>query len=93
MIALNFLVGILAGIALPHFERWFRDFSESVWLGGLPLTEQEFERVALLLMVMIAAIVVGALGFESSAFMMAFGFLVGLFFKRLWRRIRLETEA
>lgn len=93
MIALNFLIGVFAGMLLPRFERWLRDFSESVWLGGLPLSDKEFEQVALLVMVMIAAIVVGAMGFGSSAFMMAFGIIIGLFAKPLWRRIRLATEA
>ena len=93
MIALNFVVGVLAGLLLPRFETWLRDFSESVWLGGLPMNEKEFEQVALLVLVMVAAIVVGAVGFGSSAFMLAFGVIIGIFGKRIWRRIRMETEA
>ena len=87
MIVLNFLVGVIAGLLVPWGERKLRAFAESVWLGGLPMSEREFDLAALLVILMIAAVVVGALGFGSSGFMLAFGALVGLFGRRLWRRI------
>jgi hypothetical protein len=87
MIVLNFVIGILAGLAVPSLERAFRDFAESVWLGDLPLSDDEFDLAAMLVVLMLAAILIAAIGGDSSAFMLAFGALVGLFGKRIWVRI------
>ena len=93
MIVLNFIVGIIAGLLVPWGERKLRDFAESVWLGGLPISDHEFDLAALLVIMMLAALVVGAMGFGSSAFMLAFGAIVGLFGKRIWSRIVAGANA
>ena len=93
MIVLNFLVGIVAGLLVPWGERKLRSLAESLWLGTLPMDEREFDLAALLVILMIAAMLVGALGFGSSGFMLAFGALVGLFGRRLWRRIVAGAQA
>jgi len=90
---LNLIVGLLAGLAVPRAERWLRDFSESVWLGGVPMDEREFDMAALLVILMIAATLLAILGIDSSAFLLCFGAMVGLFGRRFWKRISLKDEA
>ncbi|WP_308916971.1 hypothetical protein [Jannaschia sp. LMIT008] len=88
MIIVNFLIGVLTGLLVPRAERWLKGWAESIWLGGLPLEEHEFDLAALLVILMAAAIVVAVLGAPSNAFMLAFGALLGLFGKRIWARVK-----
>ncbi len=88
MILMNFVIGILAGLLVPWAERQLRDWSESIWLGEFPVSEHEFDLAALLVILMVAAVMCAILGVDSSAFMLAFGALIGLFGKRIWHRIR-----
>ena len=84
---LNLIVGLLAGLAVPRAERMLKSFAESVWMGRLPIEEREFDLAALLVILMAAAILLALLGVDSSAFLLAFGALVGLFGKRIWARV------
>ncbi|WGH78394.1 hypothetical protein [Jannaschia ovalis] len=88
MILINLIVGILAGLAVPRAEKVLKDWAESIWLGDMPISDHEFDLAALLVILMLAAVVCAILGVDSSAFMLAFGALVGLFGKRLWTRIQ-----
>ena len=92
MILMNVVVGILAGLAVPRMERWLKDVSESLWLDGLPISAHEFDLAAMLVILMIAAVVCAILGVDSSAFLLAFGALVGLFGRRIWRKIALSGD-
>jgi hypothetical protein len=88
MILLNLVIGILAGLAVPSMERRMRDWAESLWLGDMPMSDHEFDLAALLVILMVAAVICAILGANSSAFLLTFGALIGLFGKRLWTRIR-----
>lgn len=92
MILLNLVIGILTGLAVPRVEGMLRSWAESVWLGGLGISDHEFDLAALLVMLMVAAVICAVLGVDSSAFMLALGALIGLFGKRIWTRI-LNPEA
>ncbi|MEM7488978.1 MAG: hypothetical protein AAF390_07615 [Pseudomonadota bacterium] len=87
MMALNVVIGVLAGLAVPAAERWLKSWAESIWLGRLPVSDHEFDLAALLLILMVAALVTIALGADSNAFLLALGAFAGLFGKRLWARI------
>ena len=89
---LNILIGLIAGLLVPRAERWLKDVAESLWLGGLPLSEHEFDLAALLFILMVAAVILALMGVDSSAFLLCFGALVGLFGRRIWKRIRLQAE-
>ena len=86
---LNVIVGLLAGLLTPRLERWMRGVADSLWLDGLGISETEFDLAALLVILMLASVVVAVMGAASNAFLLAFGALVGLFGRRLWRRIRM----
>ncbi|MFO6463636.1 hypothetical protein ACK8OR_04525 [Jannaschia sp. KMU-145] len=88
MILLNLIIGILTGLAVPRMERWIKDWSESLWLGDMPISPHEFDLAALLVILMLAAVVCAILGIDSSAFLLALGALLGLFGKRIWARIQ-----
>ncbi|KIT16138.1 hypothetical protein jaqu_21000 [Jannaschia aquimarina] len=89
---LNLLVGLIAGLLVPRFERWLRDFSESVWLGGVPLSEKEFDMAALLVLLILASILLAILSVDSSAFLLSLGALFGLFGKRFWARVSMKES-
>lgn len=91
MIVLNLIVGIVFGVLTPWLERKLRDWSEQLYLGDLPVSAHEFDVLAVLAIVMIAAIVCAVLGIDSAAFLLALGIGVGLFGKRIWHRIKLEA--
>jgi hypothetical protein len=96
VILFNFLLGIGAGLLVPRLEPHLKSWADSIWLERPPLSASEFDLAALLLVLMAAAVVCAALGVASSAFLLAFGALVGLFGRRLWRRIaepRAEDRA
>lgn len=88
MILVNFIIGLAAGLIVPRFEKTLRGWAESVWLGDMPISEHEFDLAALLVLLMLAAVLCAILGVDSSAFMLAFGALIGLFGKRIWARIQ-----
>ena len=88
MILVNFLIGVGLGLLVPRAERAMKDWADSIWLGGVPLAEHEFDLAALLVLVMAAAIVVAMLGAASNAFLLAFGALIGLFGRRIWRKVK-----
>jgi hypothetical protein len=53
----------------------------------MPLTDHEFDLAALLVILMAFSLLGAIIGVDSSAFMLAFGALIGLFGKRIWAKI------
>jgi hypothetical protein len=91
MIVLNFIFGIAFGAAVPWLERKLKEWAEQIYLGELPISEHEYDVVAVLAIVMIAAIVCAVFRVDSSAFLLALGIATGLFAGRIWKRIRMEA--
>jgi hypothetical protein len=91
MIVLNFIIGIAFGAATPWLERKLRQWAEQVYLGELPISDHEYDVLAVLAIVMIAAIVCAVFRIDSSAFLLALGIATGLFADRIWKRIRMEA--
>lgn len=89
---LNFFIGVLTGLAVPYAERWLKDLAESLWLGGLPISEHEVDLAALLFILIVASVVLAMIGVGSSAFLLCLGALFGLFGKRIWARIMMKPE-
>ena len=89
---LNIVIGLLAGLATPALERWLRSIADSIWLGDIGITEHEFDLAALLVILMVASVVAAVIGVDSSVFLMCFGALIGLFGRRIWRRIALRDD-
>ncbi|MBM2574688.1 hypothetical protein JQC91_00090 [Jannaschia sp. Os4] len=90
---LNIVIGLIAGLATPALERWMRSVADSIWLGDMGISDHEFDLAALLVILMVASIVAAVLGVDSSVFLMCFGALVGLFGRRIWRRIAMRDDA
>ena len=90
---LNIVIGLLAGLATPALERWMRSVADSIWLGEMGISDHEFDLAALLVILMVAGVVTAILGGDSSVFLMCFGALIGLFGRRIWRRIAMKEDA
>ena len=87
MIIFNFLLGALMGYLTPILEPKMKSWAESILLSEVKLKDTEFDLLALLILLMVAAFICALIGVDSSAFMMAFGAIVGLFGTRIWAMI------
>jgi hypothetical protein len=91
MIVLNFIIGIAFGAAVPWLERKLKGWAEQLYLGELPVSDHEYDVVAVLVIVMLAAIFCAIFRIDSSAFLLALGIATGVFADRIWKRIRMEA--
>ena len=89
---LNIVIGLIAGLLTPPLERWMRGVADSIWLGEIGISDHEFDLAALLVILMVASVVAAVIGVDSSVFLMCFGALIGLFGRRIWRRIALRDD-
>jgi NhaP-type Na+/H+ or K+/H+ antiporter len=92
MIVMNLIVGIGFGLLTPWLERKLREWSERLYMDELPVRDHEFDVLAVLAVVALAAIACAVLGVDSSAFLLAVGIGLGVFGKRIWNRIKLDAS-
>lgn len=86
--ALNIIIGLIVGLLLPSAEQVLKDWAEKVWLGRPPISDFEFDLVALLLILILASLLIMAMGGVSNGALLSVGVLIGLFGKRIWARIK-----
>ena len=76
---LTFVLGALAGIAVPYLEPHLRRALEQVALTKIPISETEFDLLTLVLLLLVAAILTGG----GSSLALLAGALLGVFGKRI----------
>ncbi|MEM8980328.1 MAG: hypothetical protein AAGD04_12640 [Pseudomonadota bacterium] len=79
----NFILGLLAGYLVPVVEPMVKQFMEKIALESVELDPNEFDMLALIVLLLAALALVLLFRFESNAFMLVFGAGIGLFLKRL----------
>lgn len=90
---LSLALGFGLGLVLPKAERWLKEFSESVWLDGLPISDHEFDLAALLVLLLFASLLLAIFAGGGSAFWLCSGALLGLFGKRILGMITMKDSA
>lgn len=75
----TFLLGALAGFAVPFAEPHVRRIVEQIALAELPVEDSEFDLLTLVLLLLLASLITG-IG-NSAALLL--GALVGVFGKRI----------
>ena len=76
---ITFLLGALAGFAVPYAEPQVRRIVEQIALAELPVEDSEFDLLTLVLLLLLASLITGI---GNSAALLV-GALVGVFGKRI----------
>jgi hypothetical protein len=87
---LSLILGLVLGLIVPQAERYLKDFAESVWLDGLPISDHEFDLAALLVLLVIASLFLAIFAGGGSAFWLCTGALIGLFGERIIAKVTMK---
>lgn len=75
----TFILGALAGFAVPYLEPHVRRAMEQVALAKIPISETEFDLLTLVLLLLVAALLSGG----GASLALLTGALLGVFGKRI----------
>ncbi len=75
----TFILGALAGFAVPYVEPFVKNAMERVALAKIPISETEFDLLTLVLLLLLGALVTGG----GSSLALLAGALLGVFGKRI----------
>ncbi len=75
----TFILGALAGFAVPYVEPFVKNAMERVALAKIPISETEFDLLTLVLLLLLGAHVTGG----GSSLALLAGALLGVFGKRI----------
>lgn len=84
----TFVLGALAGFAVPYVEPYVKNAMEQVALAKIPISETEFDLLTLVLLLLVAALLTGG----GSSLALLAGALLGVFGKRIISLVQGKSE-